>query len=149
MLALGRTYEKIKAQPFIAAVAVAGVASIGLLTASRGGAALGAATDSRYGTMAGLYWVGVVLLADWTGWKRRALALLMVVCVIRSVTMIPFMARSKETAEMGRAGLLAWSSDRFLLIGGLTTPSHFDTYAQLMRQWHYSLFRNQNAPAAR
>lgn len=144
VLATGVSWEKLKARPFIVATLLAGLGMMGLLMIARGGDSTAIqATDSRYGTMAVLFWVAVVLLVDWTGWRRWVLALLLALCVIRSVTRIPSMVRYKRAEEAEARGLIEWTPDRFGFEGSQTSPAQLDADEQMLRQWHYSLFRNR------
>ena len=144
MLALDKAWEKFGARPLITAVLIAGLAMMGMVMIARGGAATAIqATDSRYGTMATLFWVGVVLLVDWTGWRKVVLVLLMGLCILRSVTRLPDIIQSKTRAQAAVRALQSWTPGRLLLGGAQTSPGQLDADERLIRQWHYSLFRNQ------
>jgi hypothetical protein len=136
-------WEKIKAQPFIVAVLIAGLSMMGMVMIARGGGgSLEQSTSSRYGTMAMLYWVAIVLLVDWTGWKRYALIALTTLCLIRSLTRFQDLANFKQLSLAESNALLQWSPDRLKFHGAQTTTAQLDEDEQLLREWHYSIFRN-------
>lgn len=142
MLLLGGTWEKFRTRPFIGAVLLAGLSMMGLVMVARGGGSFaGQATDSRYGTMAVLFWVAIIMLVEWKGWKSYVLVLLLGLCILRSVTRLPEILRYKREEEVGARGLRAWTPERFLLSGAHTPEAQLDEDQQLIRDWHYSLFR--------
>lgn len=142
MLFLGGSLEKFKTRPFTVAVLVAGVSMMGLVMVARGGESYaGQAMDSRYGTMAVLFWVALIILVDWEGWKSHVLALLVALCIVRSVTRLPEILRYKRREQAGAQGLLTWTPQRLLLSGAHTPEAQLDKDQQLIREWHYSLFR--------
>jgi hypothetical protein len=119
-----------------------------IMVARGGGASAGQATDTRYGTIAMLFWVALVLLVDWSGWRRYALVFLVALCAVRSLSRLPSMINYRKVQEQEARGLLEWSANRFALEGAHTTPAQFDEDERLMRQWHYSLFRDRQDKAA-
>jgi hypothetical protein len=144
LLAVGTPWRKQSEQRFVTAMLVACLAMMGLVMVARGGGAniIGGA-DSRYGTISALFWTALILLVEWTGWKRYALATLLALCVIRDVSRLPVMITYRHNEEIERRGLIEWTPDRFVLKGSYTAPQEFDSDAKLMRAWHYSLFRGQ------
>jgi hypothetical protein len=144
MLFIGRAWERFNIRPLAAAILIAALTMLGMVMVARGGGSFtGQATDSRYGTMAALFWVAVIFLVDWTGRARIALAVLIGLCLLRSATRLPGIVRFRQTEEMEARGLIEWSADRFSLKGAHTSTEQLDEDEQLMREWHYSVFRNQ------
>ena len=115
----------------------------GLITLARGGAnALVQATDSRYGTIAALAWVGLLLVLEWKGTPRqRILICILAFCSLRSVTRLKEIYHYKQWAQSGAWAILVNSPARYEIIGGQTTPAELDADIEMAREWHYSLFQ--------
>jgi hypothetical protein len=143
MLIAGRpTLESLKARPFVVALMLLGFGMLMILTIVRGAGSnpiLG--MDSRYGSISALCWVGIILLVDWTGWRKYVLMLLVALCLIRDAAMVRRIVDSRRTALVEVAGIKANNANRFILKGDHTSPQQFDQDIELMREWHYSLFR--------
>jgi len=145
MLVLSKpSLDPVKTPPFNLSLLLASLAMIALLMIARGGGdSVIGGTDSRYGTMSALFWVAVVLLGNWNGWRRYVLALLIALCVVRSVTRFHDLVAARQRELSGIAGLRQSTPDRMCLKGDQTSPDHFDEDIELMREWHYSLFHTQ------
>ena len=141
VLLMSKCSKKMKDEPFIKAVFLAGLTMIGLVVVVRGGSgSVVEGMHGRFGTCAALFWVGIVLLADWSGWKQYILAGLLALCVIRNVTRIPSLVSIRSQWKAEAYNLV---NDGPVLKGDWTTPEQFAEDLKLMRQWHYSVFRNR------
>ncbi len=108
MLILGRpSLETIKSRPFTAGIMLAGLCMMGLLVMVRGAAPpLIYGMDSRYGTMCAVFWVALVLLVDWSAWRKYVLLFLILLCLVRDAAELRAMAVGKQTQLLGVRGIM-------------------------------------------
>ena len=144
LILLAFHFSAFKSKPFAAALVVTSLSMIGLVAIARGGVPpVFGGMDSRYGTMSALFWVGLILVCDWSGSRRYILAAILAASAIRSVTRIPAMELSARDEQAAREAVIESAPQRFHYLGAQTSPAQFDQDVKLMRQWHYSLFRDQ------
>jgi hypothetical protein len=126
------------------AIVIASLSMIGLVTIARGALPpVYGGMDSRYGTMAALFWVGVILTCNWRGSRAYILYGSVALCLLRDVTRVGVMRLYAANERLSAQAILTNSPQRFILKGAQTSPAQFDADIQLMRKWHYSLFRNE------
>jgi hypothetical protein len=102
-------------------------------------------TNSRYGTFAMLAWVAIVIGHPPQKWHWVPLAILFA-CLLRDGDRLVTLPAYKMNTEKGLAGIWDHNDDRFLIKGPSFTRQQFDERDALLRQWHYSLYRQNSSP---